>query len=400
MKLVATAIKADSSSQVSVSYFRWIVLGVCFLAFVAYAFTFQLAPPLLKSIEGSFGLNEEEAGLMMSMAVIPGIFLALPAGIIVSKYGFRILGFASIIAVALGSLVTALADTFAVALLGRLIVGIGSVFIIVGAPAIIAQWFSRKDLGKAMGIYGTNMPLATVTAFPIAAGLTMDWHYPFYLGAILAAAIAFIFLATLREGPLKGDQEPVKTREIIQCLRHVEVWKAGLIWMCFNTTAIAYLTWAPTTFEIFKHLDPFYASLLATSFMYVTLITVPFFGWASDKSRKRKPFMIAGSVAMGLTLLLTAYSTGLFLILSVIALGISAGTVPPLAMAVVGEDLSPRLSGSGFSIITLCQNAGIALSAPWGGYLLQTTNSLAWTFLGISLFTFSGAVVAMSIRRN
>lgn len=393
-----TSHKVIESVPGSISSYRWVVLAVSFLAFVAYAFAFQLVPPLLKNIEASFGIDEAEAGLMMSMAVVPGIFLALPAGLIVNRFGFRYTGFASVLAVAAGSLVTAMADTFIVALLGRLILGIGSVFIIVGAPAIIPQWFSRKNLGKAMGIYGINMPLATVVAFPVAAGFIGDWHYPFYLGTVLAVTIAAVFFVALKTGPLKGDQAPIQTQEVSQALRQIEVWKAGFIWMCFNTAAIAYLSWAPTAFQIFKNFDPVYASLLASVFMYVTLVTVPFFGWISDRSKKRKPFMIVGSVAMGLTLLSTAIASDFSLILSVIALGISAGTVPPLAMTIVAENLPPRLSGTGFSIITLCQNVGIALSAPLGGYLLQTTNSLVWTFLGISLFAFASAAISSSIK--
>ena len=90
---------------------------------MVYAFAFQLVPPILSSLQSYFGVDEAQAGLLMSMAVIPGIFLALPAGLLVDKCGFRSIGFLSIISVSVGNLVTALANSFAVALLGRFILG-------------------------------------------------------------------------------------------------------------------------------------------------------------------------------------------------------------------------------------------------------------------------------------
>jgi len=376
------------------------VLFASFLTFVAFAFIFQLMPPLLKTVGNDFGLSEAQSGLLMSMAVIPGIFLALPVGLVVNRYGFRSLGFLSTILLALGSLTTALANTFATALFGRFILGIGGAFIIVGMPTVIPQWFSHEDLGKAMGVYGTNMPVATIAAFPTATVLAENfgWHYPFYVGTVLSLVVAIIFALVIREGPLKGERKSIGTGEVKRAVKNAEVWKASLVWMFFNTTAIAFLSWAPTLFRDFKQLEQFYASLLASVLMYAAVVFVPFFGWASDKSGRRKPFMVAGSIAMGLALNATAYAFDTTLVLSVVVLGITAATVPPIVMTIPAESLPPNLAGTAFSIVTLCQNIGITLSAPLAGYLIQTTQSLSQTFFGISLFAFAASAAALTLR--
>lgn len=383
------------------SGYRWAVLFACFLTFVAFAFVFQLMPPLLSTVGENFGVSPADAGLLMSMAVIPGIFLAIPVGLIVNKYGFRLIGFVSTLVVAAGSLTTALANSFATALLGRFILGIGGAFIIVGMPTIIPQWFSHKDMGKAMGFYGTNMPIATITAFPISAIILQnsgDWHIPFYLGTVVALVIALVFAAVIREGPLKGKAESLGKNEIAQAVTNAEVWKASLVWMLFNTTAIAYLSWANPLFQQFKGLDPLSASLMASVLMYAAVIVVPIFGSASDKSGRKKPFMVAGSVAMALALIATSYASGTALLPTVIVLGIAAGTVPGIVMTIPPQSLPPNLAGTAFSIITLCQNVGITLSAPLAGYLIQTTGSLTLTFFGISLFAFAAAVVSLTLK--
>lgn len=395
-----TLTEKEQHQPARTSSYRWAVLFTSFFAFVVFAFAFQAVPPILDILENNFGVIGAEAGLLMSMVVVPGIALALPAGLIIDKYGFRYVGVLSIISVAVGSLITALANTFAVALLGRFILGLGGAFLVVGTPAIIPQWFGHKEMGKTMGIYGINMPVAIIIAFPAATVLAQNfgWRAPFYLGALMAAACALVFAVVVREGPLKGEPKPVRGREVKEAVKNGEIWKAGLIWLFFETTAIAFLTWAPTLFQRFKGLDPFYASLLASLVMYSSLFFVPLFGWASDRFGRRKPFITVGSVSMALSLIWIAYSSGSALLLSVVALGISVSMTPPLAMAIVAQGLPPRLSGTGFSIVTLCQNIGIALSAPLGGYLFQTTQSLVLTFLGISVFAFASAATALTIK--
>ena len=336
----------------------------------------------------------------MSVVVIPGIILALPAGLVINRYGFRMLGFVSIVSVTIGNLLTALANGFAMALVGRFIVGVGGAFLVVGSPIFITQWFEHRDMGKAMGMYGMNMPVSIILAFPIAAALSQagGWRYPFYVTALVSFVCALLFIVLAKEGPLKGDSGPLRFEDAKHAIENVEVWKVSITWMLFNATTIGFLTWAPRLFQQFKGLDAFNASLLATVMMYSAVFFAPLFGWISDKLDRRKPFILIGPLAMASVLFLTAYAAGLPLVFCVLGLGISASTVPPLVMVIVAQNLAPRFSSIGFAVVTLCQNIGIALSGPLGGFLLQTTQSLPQTFGGIALFACASAVVALTVK--
>ncbi len=382
------------------SGYRWAVLFASFFVFVAFAFAFQSMPSLSGYVTADFGVNDAEFGLLMTIVMVPGIFLALPLGLIINRYGFRLLGFLSTILAAVGSLIVAVSADYSMALLGRVVLGIGGAFIIVGTPTFIPQWFSHKDIGKAMGVYSANMPVATIIAFPTATILAQNygWHSPFLVGTVLAVAAAIFFATLVREGPLKDERQTLEREEVKSAIKNLEVWKASLVWMFFNTTAIAYLSWAKTLFQDFKGLDPLYSSVLASGLMYAALVFVPFFGWASDKTGRRKPFMITGAILLGLSLNATAYAFGFLLPLFVIILGTAAAMVPPLVMAVTADSLPPNLAGTGFSIITFCQNIGITLSAPLAGYILQTTQHIETTFFGISLFAFAAAVIALMLK--
>lgn len=395
-----TSTTREANGLQQVSNYRWVVLFASFVAFVVWAFAFQLVPPLLGTFQSYFSVDKAQSGLLMSMVVIPEIFLSLPAGFIVNRYGFRSLGLLSIASVAVGSLTTATADTFLFALLGRFILGLGGAFLIVGAPSVIPQWFPRKEMGKAMGIYGINMPVATIIAFPTAAvlGQNFGWRYPFYVGTAASLVCALIFVLTIREGPLKGAAGSFDMKEVKNAAKSVEIWKVSLVWLFFNATALGYSTWAPDLFQTFKGYELFYATILATVLMIFAVFFVPLFGWASDRLGRRKPFIVVGSAGMALSLIAISYASGLPLLAFVGTLGISASMVPPLIMAIAAENVPPRLSGISFSIITLCQNIGMAVSAPVAGYLLQSTHSLQLTFIGISLFSFAGSAMALTMK--
>jgi MFS family permease len=132
--------------------------------------------------------------------------------------------------------------------------------------------------------------------------------------------------------------------------------------------------------------------------MYAAVFFVPIFGWAADKTSRRKLFLVGGSVAMAAALVFTSYASGVTLLASLIVLGVTAAIVPPVVMTIPSQNLPPNLSGTGFSIVTLCQNIGIAFAAPYAGYLIQVTGDITATFFGISLLSLAAAAVAFTMK--
>ncbi|MGE5574885.1 MAG: MFS transporter, partial [Ignavibacteria bacterium] len=276
--------------------YRWAILIVVVFGFVLFNFALQSVPPLLNSFQKIFNVDNSTAALLMSLVVIPGIFLALPAGMLINKYGFRSIGGISAILVAIGSIITAVSATFPQALIGRLIIGVGGCFLTIGAAAIIPQWFHPKEMGKAMGIYVAGVPIAVVAAFfatPILAQ-NYGWQTPFYIASVTSILSAILFFALVKDGPFKitASAQPGEFR---QALTSKELLKIGAIWMLFNMSAIGFLTWAPVMFSTFKGLDIVEASIISSSIMIVALFLAPLYGWASDRLDRRKPFIIIGA---------------------------------------------------------------------------------------------------------
>jgi len=354
---------------------------------------------LIETIRQEFNITNAEAGLLMSIVLVPGIFLGLPAGLFVERYGVRRVGFASLACIVLGCLVTATANSFIMLLAGRLILGVGGAFIITNTPTIIAQWFTREELGKAMGIYGINMPFATVIAIPSASvsALAYGWRFPFYIGLAVGVAAAAVFVLVVREGPFAEHKRKASMRQAID---NFEVWKVGLVWLFFNAAALSFTTWAHKLFKSYKGIHDVYASFLATLLMWAAIPCVPFYGWVSDRTGKRRPFAVAGSLLMTLAFVALAYTSNMNLVASILVLGITAATVPPIASALPAEILGPSLASVGFGITGICLNLGAALAQPLVGFLLDVTESYTLCLLGMAALSAIGAIVAYTLKTN
>jgi len=378
---------------------RWIVLFASSYAFIAFSFSLQSIPPLMGQMMQEFSLSKSQAGLLMSIVMIPGVILAIPAGILIDRHGPRLIGSISAVLAALGSLVTAMAGSFNMALVGRFILGIGGAFITTVTPATIPQWFAREELGRATGIYGIGMPLATVTAFPLSSMLMLSygWRHSIYLSTVIGILNIITFTLLVKEGPLKhGHGEGGGVRP---ALTNVEVWKVGIVWLFFNAASLSFTTWSPQILQGIG-MDPILASFLASTIMLAGIPFVPLIGLISDKTMKRKPLMVIGCTMMTGTFVLLTYTSGSALEASIIVLGIAASMTPPIVMALPPEILGPSLAAVGFGVVAMCLNIGIAMGPPFVGLLLDITGSTSVSFMAMGFFTAIGGIVAHSLRTD
>ena len=110
----------------------------------------------------------------MSVYAVTGLILALPAGLIFQRAGFRVTGLLAGGSIVIGAVLGALSQNMTGLLVSRVIEGIGTSFMAVLAPAIIAQWFPAEKRGTAMGIWSAWVPVGTVVMLVVAPALAQS----------------------------------------------------------------------------------------------------------------------------------------------------------------------------------------------------------------------------------
>ncbi len=372
------------------------MLLVTLLAFVAFAFSFQIVPPLIPSILSEFGISNAEAGLLMSAVLVPGLVLGILVSFFIDRLGAKRVILLSLVLVVLGTLVSSAAGSYVVLLLGRLILGLGGAIILPAAPTIISQWFEREELGKAMGIFAVNMPLATVFALPAASALSdgLGWRYAFYLSSAIGIAATLAFAALFRERPTAHE----KGNSIRKALGSLEMWKVAVIWLLFQASMLSFITWAPALLVRFQGMTRIEAGFTASLLSWVSLLLVPVYGLLSDRFKRRKLFIVAGFALMSLMFVVVSVNTGFYVILSVVALGAVASMIPPIIQTMPSEVLGPGMASVGFGVMTILGNIGPILAPPLVGYVLDSTNSYFYSVAILAVLSIVGTALGLLLR--
>ena len=145
--------------------YRWTILMMVYICMLVFAFTLQVLPPVLPLIIKEFHLSHAGAGALMSVFTFPSIFLAVLAGSLSDRWGSYKVGLVSFLMTITGTLLFLSSRTFFIAATGRFVAGAGAVTLCIVAAKTISLWFKDHELGGAMGIYNTAMPVGTIICF-------------------------------------------------------------------------------------------------------------------------------------------------------------------------------------------------------------------------------------------
>jgi MFS family permease len=369
---------------------------------LAFVIVFQSIPPVLSLIIHELGISHSEAGLLMGLFALPGIFLAIPGGLLSDYYGGKRIGAISLGLMFVGTAVSTLSPGFYLLAAGRLIAGIGALTFVVVAPQILSQWFFKNELGLAMGIFNTAVPLGTIIVFNTFGrlGTMLSWRLLIFITMIFSLAALFIFLLLFRSPPV--TENSVKSDKLLTnpFKIGIDIWLVGGAWMWFNAGIISFMTFAPDYF-VLRGYDIGYAGFLASIVMFGSLVLSPIIGYLTHRFGGKEIFIASGGILLTIILLLIPMS-GLSIIPLMIFLGIAAALIPAPIFSLPPDILPPAKLGLGFGIITTLVNVGIMLGPYFVGLVTDITGEYEASFLLMAVLTFltSPFILILRIKRK
>lgn len=373
---------------------KWYVFSASFFGVFAFLFALQACPPVLVFIMTEFNTSYAAASTLMSFVALPAILISIPGAFLVSRYGFRKMGSLALILVAIGSLIVYFSNSLLLADIGRLIVGIGGSIMIVTAPSILPSFFSIEELGLIMGIYSTNMPVATVIAFNTLGllGQAYGWRYAFLIASVISLLALVYYSVVIREPATKGRANFSTER-----IKHPQIWIIGLIWALFNMAAIAYTTWSSSFFVEFRNIAKPEADFLASMLMLAAIPMVFVSGYISDRLGKRKPLIVISLVVMIVALLWIPSATGILLYSAIALLGVAAAVLAPPLFALPAEIVGKRVEVA-FGVLNTCLNIGITLGPLIVGIVRDALQSEFLCYVTMASFTLVALMLTFLLK--
>ncbi len=380
--------------------YRWVILIIVYLSILAFTLIFQSIPPLLPLIISELHLTYAQSGLLMSLFSLPGLFISLLGGFLSDRYRMRPLAAGCFLLMIGGTVLVALGADLRILWLGRITAGIGAITLSIFLPKLLSQWFKNRELGLAMGLFNTGVPLGSVICFGLFGrmGSQWGWRIPILLTGVYLLITFAIFLSLYRLPHTRENRkdEPVSIYKSIKEMGW-PIWWVGFSWLWFNAGFTSFATFAPNLFLQKGYTIEKSGLLIGIPLLGSLFFSTPI-GYLVDRFKHQEWFIGTGAIALAVLALFFNVSS-LFLLL-VILMGIFSAMIPAPIYSLPPEILKTENVGLGFGVISTCSSVGLFVAPYLVGKARDLTGSYISTFVLISVFFFLVAIFIFLTQRS
>lgn len=376
---------------------KWVVLTISFLLMFVFSISLQALPPIFGNIMKDIPFSHSQAGFLMSAYSFLGIFIPFLVAFFVNRFDLKKMLMVGLVAVIIGLLGFALSKSYSLLLIFRLVSGAGATIVAVLAPLLITMFFDQKDMGIAMGVFNTGVPLGIVVSANLFGylGLFMDWKTIITGIAIIATTVLAMVLFLLVM-PKNQERDDASTPQLDFNLGP-SLWFLAIIWMIANGQLLVYTTFGPEFFQL-SGITTQKAGFLTSMIVLVSIFLTPIVGIVIDKIDSKKLFLLLGSIIIGISYILIARSW-LSLSFWAVALGIGFSVLPVCIFSLLPEVIESEQTGVGLALLTAGSNLGIAIGPAGFGTLLDiTSGNFVVVFTALSMFSLISIFVIFGIR--
>ncbi|MDM7955752.1 MFS transporter [Blastomonas sp.] len=390
---------------------------------------------VMEPLKLDLGISDTELGLLQGTGfVILYVVVAIPLGRMADQVNRRNLIVIGIVLWSIATALCGLADSFGSLFLARLGVGFGEAALVPAAMSLLATYFPKEKLGRAVSLFTTGASLGksaamigggAVLALLVAkGGLALPvigqlapWQGTFVIMALPGFALALVIALTLREPKRAPVADPLAKPGFGPAVAHARAHRSAYIPHVAASITVVLLVqtiaaWSATFYVRLFDMTPSQAGLLVGS---VILVAGPLGhlsgGWLTDRfARNGAPSPAAPVMTIGLlgaipAMLVFAFSRDV--VTSVVAYGLlnfSLTLGAPASLAGVQMLTPPAMRGVVTSVfLAIVTMVGIGVGPPLVGaitdFVFGDPDKLNLSLLAMVLVVASfGAAMAMASR--
>ncbi|MGV8083721.1 MAG: CynX/NimT family MFS transporter [Coriobacteriia bacterium] len=373
-------------------------------------------PTIMSTIAPQFGLDGDASSWLMSIFTLVGIFVALPAGGLAQRFGFKRVMLASFGIVLLGSVVGLLSGhNGAVLITSRAIEGVSLTLITACAPIAVQQSVRPEKIGTAMGLWGCwangGAVLAALLTPHIFSAFGFDGVWIVFAAFSLVAAILLLLfikqprLAIQEEDELQftASPEALVSKPRYRELFVKDVFLYLLGFAILNIVLLALLGMLPSVLMLpEKGFTMEMAAFASTAASLLSLISTPVAGLIADRIGRIKPILVTSFGVLGPCLFLMFTQTGVLFWTGAVLLGaVGFGCVGLIIAGWMQVVPRPGLVPISMGVFSFVQCLGGFLGTFLVSLLLGP-NLGNWFFAGVTLgivgLLGSGAILLVKFR--
>jgi MFS family permease len=375
----------------------WYAVSILVVAFIFSFIDRIIIALLVEPIKQDLGITDVGIGLLQGIVfTIFYVAVGIPIGRWADRYSRRHI---ITIGIFLWSIMTAacgLARSFVGLFLARVGVGVGQAALSPAAYSMIADYFPKEKLGRALGVYQAGAFFGAGIAFLVGGlvirlatgaedlvlpvlGTVRPWQIVFFVVGLPGILVAFLMLTVeepARRGRIVGHDGGIPLKDLLGFVRRHRRFFLGHF--CgFSLLAIpitTILTWSPVYFgRVLGYSPPEAGLTLGLILILLSPAGVYFGGWLTDALRKRGvvdgPLRVgigAALLLLPLSFLATIGSSSTMAVIVfcpfIFCASISMGVAPATLQMVVPNEMRAQISATWM----LVMNILTALIGPTG----------------------------------
>jgi len=356
---------------------RWGILAVLFVVRATMAFQFQSVAAVAPLLGTTFGVSIADIGVLIGLYFAPGIILALPGGAIGQKFGDKQTALGALLLMLSGSLATALAASWDVQVIGRLVAGAGGVILSVQLTKMLTDWFAGREIATAMAILVNSWPagiaVSLMTLPLIGTGFGVEAVH-FAVAAFVGCGIALIALFYRRPPDVAAAST---TAARLDRPTVFAVIIAGLIWGLFNIGFAIVFSFGPSML-VERGWSIAAAGSAISIVLWGAVFSVPFGGILADRTKRPQTILVVASLVFAMLMILLPRTSAV--ILAVSALGLISGPPAGPIMSLPARVLQPATRAIGMGLFFTMFYGAMMLGPVIGGSLAKWSGTAATAF--------------------
>jgi MFS family permease len=399
---------------------RWVIACVLGLGVLINYFDRVNISVSKEALHAAFGISAVQFGYLLSAYSWSYAALQLPCGVLLDRFGVKLVGRVSTFLWSVASFAAAAATGVGSFFAARLLLGVGEAPTFPANSKAVGYWFPSRERSLATAIFDAASKFAPAAGVPLLGLLLIrfGWRWSFAATGILSFLYFVLFYwiyrnpsedksltraerEFIREGGAQpeGHAKIKEASSIAYLLRQRKVQGLVLGYASYNYTFYLLLTWLPSYLSSTLHVNLLHSVLYSSvPWLFATFTDLVIGGWlvnalihrGHDASLVRQ-IVLVGGTAFGLGILGAAHAhtpTSALFWISVSLSGLAAA-------APVGWSIPSLIAPEG-SVGTLggILNFGNQLSAIVApivtGYVVAATREYAWAFVVATAFLIAG----------
>jgi MFS family permease len=267
-----------------------------------------------------FDLSATGFGLLSAFYYYAYVPLQLPVGILLDRYGPKVLLTLACLICVLGTFAFASTQLVWVAAIGRFFVGFGSAFAFIGVLKLATIWLPEDKLAMVSGMAAALGTIGAMFGDNLLGYMVthVGWRETMYNTAFFGVGLTVLLWYGIRDkkdhqylsGTIGSFRTSMVDLGIIMCNK--QMWINGLFGclVYLPTTVFAELWGIP----YLKHAHGMSqeAASFANSMLFLGFtLGAPLMGYISDHIKRRKPPMFIGAIGAAIVMLIVLYVPGL-----------------------------------------------------------------------------------------